>query len=131
MDLMMRRREIIASQRGGTITGDLFAVADKLANTTLDATGKTVSENGMVVADYVQIVPETEYVFTITANSTGARTRRFVCYAADKSFISILASQGWMNSGQTYTTTVQMPSNAKYARIATLIPTAQPPSDKL
>ena len=117
---MAARRRLIEMQ-STIITGDIFDLADKIANYTINGTtGEPLAENGMVLTEFIEIVPESEYVYTITSNSTGARTRRFACYDSGRNYISTLVSQSWMNAGQTYTTTVQMPGNAKYARLCAL-----------
>lgn len=118
MDLMAIRRSLLSIQTSHEpVIGDIFANAQKTANKTINSSGAEISESNMVVTDFIEIVPETQYTMTLTAGTTGARTRRLMCYDSSNSFISQLASFNWMNKDQVGTNTATMPASAKYARI--------------
>lgn len=84
----------------------------------LNTTGKIISESGMFVTEFISVQPGKVYEYTMTAKSSGARSRRIICYNADRTFISQLNLFNWMNADQVGTASITIPNNAEYVRIS-------------
>lgn len=84
----------------------------------LNTTGETISESGMLVTEFISVQPGEVYEYTMTAKSSGARSRRIICYNADRAFISQLNLFNWMNADQVGTASITIPNNAEYVRIS-------------
>lgn len=148
MELMQRRRELMAMQNAIPLlitflpllvgTGDpsptnvrpiraplmltvenTYEFAEKTSGQ-LNATGETISESGMLVTEFISVQPGEVYEYTMTAKTSGARSRRIVCYNVDRTFISQLNLFNWMNVDQVGTASITIPNNAEYVRISQL-----------
>ena len=118
MDLMKRRREILA--QGNGLPNDILSGATWIEGSYLYANGAVGShQSAKYTETYVPVEAGASY--TVKAQPTGtAIYDRFIGYDSAKQYVECVKQYDWASGGEV-TETFTMPSNISFIRVSTEI----------